>query len=135
MRSGFFVGMPRAPLVPCRQPGCAELVDEGYCHQHQVERNRQYNAARRSDPSRNDAFYSSRAWRRRRAQHLREEPLCRECIKLGIIVAASEVDHIVPIERGGAWFADENLQSLCKPCHSSKSATEGSRWGRGASNP
>ena len=41
----------------------------------------------------------------------------------GQIVAASEVDHILPRSRGGtdAWH---NLQALCKPCHSKKTLAE-----------
>jgi len=37
--------------------------------------------------------------------------------------AADEVDHIVPLSRGGG---DErsNLQPLCRPCHAAKTARE-----------
>lgn len=45
---------------------------------------------------------------------LREEPLCQTCGD-----PASEVDHIVSRERGGE-DTRENLQGLCKPCHSRK---------------
>jgi hypothetical protein len=38
-------------------------------------------------------------------------------------VVATEVDHIQPLSRGGGheW---ENLQALCKSCHSKKTARE-----------
>ncbi|NBW09689.1 MAG: HNH endonuclease [Caulobacteraceae bacterium] len=49
---------------------------------------------------------------------LREEPLCRHCG-----AAASQVDHIVPLSRGGT-DARENLQPLCHSCHSKKTASE-----------
>lgn len=41
----------------------------------------------------------------------------------------AHVDHIVPKERGGA---DElhNLQVLCAPCHSRKTAIEDGGFGR-----
>lgn len=57
------------------------------------------------------------AWRRLRASVLSEQPLCKHCMARGYVVTASEVDHAdgdpSNNERG-------NLQSLCKPCHSSK---------------
>jgi len=34
-----------------------------------------------------------------------------------------EVDHITPIFRGGSED-DDNLQSLCKPCHEDKTASD-----------
>jgi 5-methylcytosine-specific restriction protein A len=51
------------------------------------------------------------------------EPLCRSCRGQGKIVAATEVDHIVPKQDGGA-DAFDNLQPLCKPCHSRKTLGE-----------
>jgi len=44
------------------------------------------------------------------------------------VVAATEVDHIVPLRAGGTNDA-ENLQALCKSCHSRKTAIEDGRWG------
>lgn len=41
---------------------------------------------------------------------------------------ATEVDHKVTIAAGGARLEDSNLQSLCKSCHSRKTALEGGRW-------
>jgi 5-methylcytosine-specific restriction protein A len=49
---------------------------------------------------------------------LRGEPLCRRCGE-----AASQVDHIVPLRKGGT-NSEENLQSLCHSCHSRKTITE-----------
>ena len=62
-------------------------------------------------------FTSSRAWRSIRARILvRDLYTCKMC--KGI---ANEVDHI----DGDAYNnLDDNLQSLCKPCHSSKTAKE-----------
>ena len=37
---------------------------------------------------------------------------------------ANQVDHIIPIFRGGAWWATDNLQSLCARCHTAKSRQE-----------
>lgn len=43
----------------------------------------------------------------------------------GVIRPATEVDHIIPRSKGGTdiW---ENLQALCKSCHSKKTRRENS---------
>jgi len=50
---------------------------------------------------------------------LSRDPICKECLKKDIVTSAVEVDHIVPLSRGGS-NEEENLQGLCKPCHSMK---------------
>ncbi|WP_411431402.1 HNH endonuclease signature motif containing protein [Sinorhizobium meliloti] len=40
---------------------------------------------------------------------------------------ATEVDHITPIGKGGAPRDRANLQSLCKPCHVSKTHADKAR--------
>lgn len=63
-------------------------------------------------------------WMRIRERVLtRDTGLCVACRKLGLVTAAQEVDHIVPLERGGG-NGDANLQSLCIPCHQAKSEAE-----------
>ena len=39
-------------------------------------------------------------------------------------MSATEVDHILPIEDGGAMYDEANLQALCKPHHSRKTARD-----------
>lgn len=72
----------------------------------------------------NTKFYQSTEWRKLRAVKLDEQPLCEECLRNRKLVKAQMVDHIVPINKGGAPLDIENLQSLCNPCHNSKSARE-----------
>jgi 5-methylcytosine-specific restriction protein A len=60
-------------------------------------------------------------WRKLRAAQLAREPLCRTCANRGRLTAATEVDHI---NGDTANNAGDNLQSLCKPCHSRKTARE-----------
>lgn len=66
----------------------------------------------------------------RRERWLREHPLCAQCARSGITAMATVPDHIVPLSKGGADI-DSNLQSLCRPCHTTKTASE--RRGRGKS--
>ena len=44
--------------------------------------------------------------------------------KKGGWVSATEVDHILPIEDGGAIYEEANLQGLCKSHHSRKTARD-----------
>lgn len=69
-------------------------------------------------------------WRRIRARQLAREPLCRECKKRGTTTAATEVDHIDGKAAAPHDYRDENLQSLCLPCHSAKTALENGSFGR-----
>lgn len=49
--------------------------------------------------------------------------LCVQCREKGILALASEVDHRVPLFQGGT-DDDDNLDSLCDPCHKAKSIAE-----------
>ena len=63
-------------------------------------------------------------WAKVSAAVLRSEPLCRICASRGIVMAATSVDHIVPLrERGAEWDRD-NHQPLCQTCHQAKSQRE-----------
>lgn len=64
-----------------------------------------------------------RRWMRIRDAVLDADPLCALCKAEGRTVAAREVDHIVPLHRGGT---DDraNLQGLCAEHHEAKSAGE-----------
>jgi len=58
-------------------------------------------------------------WRRYRRWYLDQHPVCKLCGK-----GATEVDHIRPLAHGGAKYELDNLQSLCKSCHSRKTSAE-----------
>ena len=61
-----------------------------------------------------------RPWRRKRERILqRDNYLCVPCSKQHKITIAKEVDHILPLAKGGT-DDDENLQSICIPCHEAK---------------
>jgi len=63
---------------------------------------------------------NSAAWGRLRRQVLTDEPLCRHCAAQGLVVVATEVDHM----RGADDCSRDALQPLCKPCHSIKTMAE-----------
>ena len=55
-----------------------------------------------------------RKWARVRLQVLdRDGWRCVQCGKAGRL----EVDHVTPMESGGAVYEKRNLQALCRPCH------------------
>jgi 5-methylcytosine-specific restriction protein A len=68
---------------------------------------------------RHNSFYASAWWRRTRKAILLEQPWCRICG----IHPSEEVDHIRP-HRGDEQLKKDtdNLQGLCKKCHSAKTA-------------
>lgn len=68
--------------------------------------------------------HSSSGWRRRSEEHRKNEPLCREHLKKGLIVRGQLTDHIIPIDEGGDRFDESNLQTLCWACHQVKTARE-----------
>lgn len=55
----------------------------------------------------------------------RDNGLCQTCMRAGRFTVAEEVDHIVRLADGGT-DADDNLASICKPCHAIKTAAEAS---------
>jgi len=56
---------------------------------------------------------------KRRASWLARHPLCVSCLKDGAIIMGEEVDHIVPLYKGGRDI-EANLQTLCKRHHDAK---------------
>lgn len=60
-------------------------------------------------------------WRAIRKQQLQHQPLCEDCSKAGRITEAREVDHV---NQNTADNTPGNLASLCKPCHSRRTAAQ-----------
>jgi 5-methylcytosine-specific restriction protein A len=58
-----------------------------------------------------------------RRRFFQANPLCVECQKEGVITLAVELDHIVPLFKGGN---DDytNLQGMCRHHHSLKTARD-----------
>lgn len=111
--------MPTRPNTPCQHPGCPELIPAGtkYCEKHK----KLHPEAVRSAGSRG----YGRAWQKARKEYLAVHPLCVECMKRGLYVKATDVDHIVPHRGDRTLFWDkENWQALCHSCHSKKTGRE-----------
>ena len=60
-----------------------------------------------------------RKWMIRRARLLKAKPLCAHCLLRGVTRCATEVDHVVPLFKGGP-DTDANTQNLCFDCHAEK---------------
>lgn len=69
----------------------------------------------------NRGLYSSKRWRLLRRHVLLEQPICAWP---GCRFLAEDVDHIVPVERGGPTWKRGNLQALCHGHHSEKTRRE-----------
>jgi 5-methylcytosine-specific restriction protein A len=69
----------------------------------------------------------------RRARWLELHPLCVECEKEGKVSAATVVDHVTPLWKGGADSYETNGQSLCVDHHDEKSKIEAAERARGGS--
>lgn len=122
--------MPWKAKRPCRYSGCSELADVevGYCERHLKLIQSQYNRYGRTPEAKKRYGYH---WRKIRADFLSAHPLCEICRQAGRYVDATEVHHVKPLAEGGTNSVD-NLQALCKSCHSKITAATA---GRGVKNP
>jgi len=115
--------MPARSLTPCRE--CKQLTrnQHGLCDAHKHVTWERFQRIKGNVTQRGYGHH----WRILRTRILeRDNGLCVECRRNGHVTTAIQVDHIVPKDQGGTDDHD-NLQSLCKPCHASKTARERSR--------
>ena len=113
------MGLPRKPNVPCKHPGCAELIPAGqkYCEIHKPLHPEEIRSA--------SARGYGKAWQRESKRFLQVHPLCVQCAKEGRYVKATVVDHIKPHRGDETLFWDRsNWQPLCKRCHDRKTRRE-----------
>lgn len=64
-------------------------------------------------------WYSTRAWRRKRARQLKDVPWCEPCKVMGRSRPADTVNHRQRHEGDPLLFWHGPLESVCKPCHDS----------------
>lgn len=107
----------RAPTIcsKCRRPRPAGQR----CACQPVERAPDPRNAERAKP------YSTPEWKALRADQLRRYPTCAKCG-----AHATVADHKRPWRGDRRLFLDpQNLQSLCRPCHSVKTAADDGGFG------
>lgn len=75
-----------------------------------------------------DPRYRTSRWTKLRAAVLRRDPLCAYCRARGRAEAATTVDHIQPVARGGRFWDQGNLAPACLSCNSSKADTPLDEW-------
>lgn len=109
--------MPTKPKVPCKHPGCPELVPSGakYCERHrEIPPEETRSATCRG--------YTA-AWRKAFLQHV--QPLCQNFLKEGRYTEAPIADHVIPHQGDPELFWDRsNWQGLCKHHHDVKTRRE-----------
>jgi len=114
--------MARAPKLPCRYPGCGQLVERsGYCEEHKKLVNQQYEATRETAVKRG---YNTR-WRNVRKIMLNRFPICQICESRGETTPATLVHHV---DRNPKNNDFDNLLCLCVKCHEAIHKHE--RWGK-----
>lgn len=114
--------MPHSALRPCRFVGCRGLVRTGgLCDAHCAAAGG-YDSRRPSAPKRG----YGRRWGKLRRWFLARHPMCEWP---GCQQPASQVDHIVPLARGGT-NETANLQALCASHHTYKTNTQDGGFGR-----
>ena len=104
--------MPYAAPSHCEGAGCNQLASPGrrVCPAHTKPTDNISSTQRGYDV----------AWMRVRLSVLRRQPWCAACHAEGLVTIATEVDHIIPLSKGGARLDLANLQPLCRPCHIAK---------------
>ena len=60
-------------------------------------------------------------WEKIRKLFLMKNPLCADCLNKGWVTPANEVHHVKALRNGGTHDSN-NLMSLCKSCHSKRTA-------------
>lgn len=114
--------VPDRPLRGCLTPGCPGLVrGRARCDEHTRALQREIDSMR---PSAARRGYGHR-WRElRRKVHLPRNPVCVECVRLGVPLdpkAVLEVDHI---DGDVTNCAASNLRTFCKRHHSQRTARD-----------
>ena len=69
-------------------------------------------------------IYHSYKWKKLRQAYAEKNPLCEHCLRYDIYERVAVVDHVFEILDGGEPFDYNNLQSLCRSCHSRKTNQE-----------
>ncbi|MCP9237145.1 HNH endonuclease signature motif containing protein [Lewinella sp. JB7] len=88
-------------------------------------RRRRYLPERKREPTGDQRFYNSTAWRKTSRSVRQRQPLCEVCTAIDQVAVADVTDHIIAREDGGADYDPRNLMAMCAYHHNRKSALEG----------
>lgn len=127
--------MPAALQRKCARSGCNTLTTGHFCPDCQRQKHQQRDDRRGSATSRG----YGRRWDAYRKWFLHRFPRCGDrpkgapktsdsrCRAQGLIVAATVVDHIVPVTgpNDPTFYKPACHQALCARCHDSKRGREG----------
>lgn len=109
------------PIRLCSIAGCnGSAIKGGRCVVH----------TRQAVQARGPRIYDLKRWKRAREHKLRQQWEC-ELHHPGCLIIASEVHHRRALQDGGDPYAQENLTSSCKPCHSHETRREQLQRGYG----
>jgi|Tabmets5t2r1_1033131.scaffolds.fasta_scaffold183031_1 5-methylcytosine-specific restriction enzyme A len=124
------------PIKLCTVTGCREKAGpRGKCPDHMREYERERSRRRRKATG---GIFKTAMWQHRRRQAFQRAggicqcEGCPACVRVystgpGCERIATDVDHVVPLDRGGAPYDASNHQALCSGCHRDKTARENSR--------
>ena len=122
--------MAQRPKRPCRYPRCSRLTTSkhGYCPTHKKSTDKSYELTRETATQRG---YTKRTWQNLRKIVLNNNPLCADPHtthkRYSETVPATEVHHIDGDRTNNFYekgHPDNNLQPLCKQCHSRLTAQD-----------
>jgi len=123
--------MPGRPAKVCTYPGCGALTHgkARRCEAHPSTPWRR--AAEPVTPPTTTARGYGWAWQKLRLAVLkRDNYLCQIALGEGLVISATEVDHIVPKAEGGTDDMD-NLQAVSHDRHRAKTKLEAARGAGG----
>ena len=108
----------------CNKHGFYNATESPQCPKCKKVSNKTYDTTMRSKDR--AKIYNSKKWKDIRVKAMvRDEFMCVTCRKNDIDTEAEEVDHIIELQdRPDLAYELDNLQSLCKPCHSKKTKLE-----------
>lgn len=114
------------PLKPKTHSPLPPFLQQRVQRQREVDsdrRKREYETGQQRKEDK--AFYCSTRWKKFRLWFLAqpENALCVECKDKGLVVPATQLDHIKPRkEYPELTWELSNLQGLCRECHGAKTA-------------
>ena len=117
MGPGYRIPMPLSPPRWC--PRCRTAHSES-CRPAKLANWQQSDHHRGTAAERG---YDHR-WAKLRNAYILGNPLCAHCLIQDRVTLAAEIDHVRPLADGGARLDPDNLQALCRSCHSLKTATD-----------